>query len=424
MAKTDPYAALRFKEFNIFLLVRFALVFGWSMQFVVIEWQVYSLTNDELSLGIIGLCEFLPAFFLAPFAGHIVDRKEKRNLFTVCIALFSLISFGLFWLTSENVEASWETKSILIGIYGLVFFGGVLRAFFGPTIFSLIALIVPKSAYPNAATWSSSTWKGAAVFGALCGGFLIAWIGVHYTLGIIFGLVMLALVLVFQIGKKPILNKATNESMKESLISGIKFVFNDKVILGALTLDMVAVLFGGAVAIFAVFAKDVLDAGPKGFGILNAALSSGSIITMVATTYIPITKSTGKKLLIAVFGFGVFMIIFGASKLLWLSVIALFCSGVFDGISMVVRQTILQLKTPDHMRGRVGAVNSMFVGSSNELGAVESGIAARIFGAPLAVVLGGSVTLLVVAIMSLKNKPLRELDLQQDVEEHYDEVKN
>ena len=137
MQKNDPYAALRIKEFNIFLLLRFALVFGWSMQFVVIEWQVYSLTNDELSLGIIGLCEFLPAFFLAPFAGHIVDRKEKRNLFTVCIALFSLISFGLFWLTSENVEAYWETKSILIGIYSLVFFGGVLRAFFGPTIFSL-----------------------------------------------------------------------------------------------------------------------------------------------------------------------------------------------------------------------------------------------------------------------------------------------
>ena len=424
MAKTDPYAALRFKEFNIFLLVRFALIFGWSMQFLVIEWQVYDITNSKLSLALIGACEFFPAFFLAPFAGHIVDKKEKRNLFTLCIALFSLISFGLFWLTSESVESSWNTSVILAGIYCLVFFGGVLRAFFGPTIFSLIALIVPKSAYPNAATWSSSTWKGAAVFGALCGGFLIAWIGVHYTLGIIFGLVMLSLVLVFQIEKKPILNKATNESMKESLISGIKFVFNDKVILGALTLDMVAVLFGGAVAIFAVFAKDVLDAGPKGFGILNAALSSGSIITMVATTYIPITKNTGKKLLTAVFGFGVFMIIFGASKLLWLSVIALFFSGVFDGISMVVRQTILQLKTPDHMRGRVGAVNSMFVGSSNELGAVESGIAARIFGAPLAVVLGGSVTLLVVAIMSLKNKPLRELDLQQDVEEHYDEVKN
>ena len=418
MAKNDPYAALRIKEFNIFLLVRFILVFGWSMQFVVIEWQVYALTKDPLALGIIGLCEFLPAFFLAPFAGHIVDKKEKRNLFTLCIALFSLISFGLFWLTSNNVESSWEINSILYTIYTLVFFGGVLRAFFGPTIFSLIALLVPKKAYPNAATWSSSTWKGANVFGALMGGFLIAWIDVHYTLGIIFLLVVVAFLLVFQINKKPILNKESNESVKESLKAGLRFVFNDKVILGALTLDMIAVLFGGAVAIFAVFAKDILDAGPKGFGLLNAALSSGSIITMLATTYIPITKNTGKKLLFSVFGFGVCMIIFGASKLLWLSVLALFFSGVFDGISMVVRQTILQLKTPDSMRGRVGAVNSMFVGSSNELGALESGIAARIFGAPLAVVLGGTVTLIVVGVIGLKNKPLRELDLQQDIEAH------
>ncbi len=421
MQKNDPYAALRIKEFNIFLVLRFALVLAWSMQFVVIEWQVYALTEDPLALGIIGLCEFLPAFLLAPFAGHIVDKKEKRNLFRLCIALFSLISFGLFWLTSETIESARSTRTILYSIYSLVFFGGVLRAFFGPTIFSLIALLVPKRVYPNAATWSSSTWKGANVFGALLGGFLIAWIGVHITLGIIFLLVLLALFLVFQIKKKPILNKEVYESVRDSLEAGIRFVFNDKVILGALTLDMIAVLFGGAVAIFAVFAKDILDAGPKGFGILNAALSSGSIITMLATTYIPITKNTGKKLLISVFGFGVFMIIFGASKLMWLSVLALFFSGVFDGISMVVRQTILQLKTPDDMRGRVGAVNSMFVGSSNELGALESGIAARLFGAPLAVMLGGTVTLVVVAIMGAKNKPLRELDLTKDIEEHENE---
>jgi len=421
MAKKDPYAALRYKEFNIFLLVRFALIFGWSMQFVVIEWQVYAMTKDPLSLGIIGLCEFLPAFILAPFAGHIVDKKEKRNLFTLCIALFSIISFGLFWLTSEHIETTWETKTILFCIYGLVFFGGALRAFFGPTIFSLIALLVPKAIYPNAATWSSSTWKGATVFGALCGGFLIAWIGVNYTLGIIFILVMIALLLVTQIKKKPILNKVTNESIKESLEAGIRFVFNDKVILGALTLDMIAVLFGGAVAIFAVFAKDILDAGPKGFGILNAALSTGSIITMLATTYIPITKNTGKKLLVSVFGFGVCMIIFGASKLMWLSVLALFFSGVFDGVSMVIRQTILQLKTPDNMRGRVGAVNSMFVGSSNELGALESGIAARLFGAPLAVVLGGTITLITVVVINIKNKPLRDLDLREDIEAYEEE---
>ncbi|WP_299115770.1 MFS transporter [uncultured Winogradskyella sp.] len=418
MAKHDPYAALRFREFNIFLLVRFALIFAWSMQFVVIEWQVYSLTNNELSLGIIGACEFIPAFFMAPFAGHIVDRKEKRNLFALLIVLFSLISFGLFWLTTETIENSWETSQIVLGIYCLVFFGGLLRAFFSPTVFSLVALLVPKSIYPNAATWSSSTWKGAAVTGALIGGFLIAGIGVNYTLGIIFLLVMVALLIVFFIKRKPILNKKIGESVKESLKSGLQFVFNDKVILGALTLDMISVLFGGAVAIFAVFAKDILDAGPKGFGILNAALSSGSIITMLATTYIPITKNTGKKLLVSVFGFGICMIIFGASKLMWLSVIALFMAGVFDGISMVVRQTILQLKTPDEMRGRVGAVNSMFVGSSNELGALESGIAARIFGAPLAVMLGGTVTLIVVTVMNFRNRPLRELDLTNDIEAH------
>ncbi|TYA74270.1 MFS transporter [Seonamhaeicola marinus] len=418
MTNNDPYAALRIKEFNIFLLLRFALVFGWSMQFVVIEWHVYALTNDELSLGIIGACEFIPAFFMAPFAGHIVDKKEKRNLFALIIALFSLISFGIFWLTSEAIESSWSTDSIVIGIYCLVFFGGILRAFFGPTIFSLIALLVPKSIYPNAATWSSSTWKGASVTGALVGGFLIAWIGVHQTLGIIFLLVILALLLVFLIKKKPVLNTKTNESVKESLKVGLLFVFSDKVILGALTLDMIAVLFGGAVAIFAVFATDVLDAGSKGLGILNASLSLGSILTMLATTYLPITKNTGKKLLVAVFGFGLAMIVFGGSKLFWLSITALFIAGIFDGVSMVIRQTILQLKTPDEMRGRVGAVNSMFVGSSNELGALESGIAAKIFGAPLAVMLGGCATLITVITMGFKNPALRNLDLTEDIVGH------
>ena len=415
MAKLDPYAALRIREFNIFLVVRFALIFGWSMQFVVIEWQVFALTDNELSLGIIGACEFIPAFFMAPFAGHIVDQKEKRNLFALLIALFSLISFGLYWLTSDTITSTWETSNVVLGIYCLVFFGGLLRAFFSPTVFSLVALLVPKSIYPNAATWSSSTWKGAAVTGALVGGFLIGAIGVNYTLGVIFILVMLALCVVFSIKTKPILNKKIGESVKESLKSGLQFVFKDKVILGALTLDMISVLFGGAVAIFAVFATKVLNAGPEGFGILNASLSLGSILTMLATTHIPITKNTGKKLLVAVFGFGLAMILFGASKLFWLSVITLFIAGIFDGVSMVVRQTILQLKTPDDMRGRVGAVNSMFVGSSNELGALESGIAARIFGAPLAVVLGGIVTLITVTTIGIKNKPLRELDLTEDV---------
>lgn len=421
MAKNDPYAALRIKEFNIFLLVRFVLVFGWSMQFIVIEWQVYSITKDPLSLGIIGLMEIIPAFTMALFAGHIVDQKEKRNLFALCIAAFSLISLGLFLLTSDDVVGHWSTNSILYSIYALVFFGGFLRSFFGPIIFSLVALIVPKKIYPNAATWSTSTWKTAAVLGALFGGFFISWIGVDYTLCLVFILVVIAFILVFLIKKKPILNKRIGEPVKESLKVGIRFVFQNKAILGALTLDMIAVLFGGTVAILSVFAQDVLDVGSEGFGILNASISMGSIVTMFITTYIPISRNTGKKLLISIFIFGVSIIGFGLSSIFWVSVLMLFISGAADGISMIIRQTILQLKTPDDMRGRVSSVNSMFVGSSNELGAFESGLAAKLIGPVAAVVFGGTMTLITVFAIGVKNPVLRDLDLRDDMEAHENE---
>ncbi|WNH14100.1 MFS transporter [Thalassobellus suaedae] len=421
MAKTDPYAALRIKEFNIFLLVRFVLVFGWSMQFIVIEWQVYSITKDPLYLGIIGLMEIIPAFTMALFAGHIVDQKEKRNLLAKCIAAFSLISLGLFLLTWDEIVADWSTKTILYAIYAFVFFGGFLRSFFGPTIFSLVALIVPKKIYPNAATWSTSTWKAAAVLGALFGGFFIHWIGVDKTLCIIFIFVLTSLILVFQIKKKPILNPKIGEPIKESLKVGVRFVFNNKAILGALTLDMIAVLFGGAVALLSVFAQDILEVGSQGFGILNASVSLGSIFSMFMTTYLPISKNAGKKLLASIFGFGLCIIAFGLSDVFWISVLALFLSGATDGVSMVIRQTILQLKTPDNMRGRVSAVNSMFVGSSNELGAFESGVAAKIMGPVVAVVFGGTMTLITVLTIGIKNPVLRNLDLTKDIEAHENE---
>lgn len=418
MAKTDPYAALRIKEFNVFLFMRFLLVFGWSMQFIVIEWQVYSLTKDPLSLGIIGLMEIIPAFTMALFAGHIVDQKEKRNLLATCIAAFSLISLGLFFLTWNTIVGHWSTKKILYCIYALVFFGGFLRSFFGPTIFSLVALIVPKKIYPNAATWSTSTWKAASVLGALFAGFLISWIGVDRTLCLVFLLVVVSFFLTLQIKKKPILNKNIGEPIKESLKVGVRFVFSNKAILGALTLDMVAVLFGGTVAILSVFAQDVLHVGSEGFGILNASISVGSIVTMFITTYIPINKKTGIKMLTAVFIFGLSIIAFGLSSIFWVSVLALFISGAADGISMVIRQTILQLKTPDDMRGRVSSVNSMFVGSSNELGAFESGLAAKLMGPVAAVVFGGTMTLITVAALGIRNPVLRNLDLTEDIEAH------
>ncbi|WP_438989408.1 MFS transporter [Polaribacter sp.] len=418
MAKNDPYAALRIKEFNIFLFVRFLLVFGWSMQFIVIEWQVYSITKNPLSLGIIGLMEIIPAFSMALFAGHIVDQSEKRNLLAKCTAAFSLISLGLYFLTTANVINNWSTNTILYGIYALVFFGGFLRSFFGPTIFSLVALLVPKKIYHNAATWSTSTWKTASVSGALFGGFLISWIGVDNTLLLVFILVILSLIFTFSIQKKPILNTKIGEPMMQSLKAGVKFVFKTKEILGVLTLDMIAVLFGGTVAILSVFAQDILKVGPEGFGLLNASISMGSIVTMFLTTYIPINKKTGLKMLVSVFIFGLSIIAFGLSSIFLVSVLALFISGAADGISMVIRQTILQLKTPDDMRGRVSSVNSMFVGSSNELGAFESGLAAKLIGPVAAVVFGGTMTLLTVGFTAITNPTLRELDLTQEIKEN------
>ncbi len=413
--KNDPYAALRIKEFNIFLLLRFALVFGWSMQFIIIEWEVYHITKDPWSIGLIGLMEIIPAFTMALFAGHIVDQKEKRNLLMVCISLFSLISLGLFLITTPQISNQWSKNSILYSIYGLVFFGGILRSFFGPTIFSLVALIVPKNIYPNAATWNSSTWQVASVLGSALAGFSIKFIGVHWSLCIVFSLVIFSLFVLFFIKKKPILNPKIGEPMLESLKQGVKFVFKTKAILGAITLDMVAVLFGGAVALLAVFAEDILKVGAEGFGILRAAPAIGASITMLFTAYIPISKNAGLKLLAAIFGFGVCIITFGLSSVFWISVVALFFSGVTDGVSMVIRQTILQVKTPDEMRGRVSSVNSMFVGSSNELGAFESGLTAKLMGTAKAVVFGGTMTLIIVIAVALKNKTLRNLDLTKDI---------
>ncbi len=418
MSKKDPYASLRIKEFNIFLLVRFALVFGWSMQFIIIEWQVYSITKNPLSLGIIGLMEVIPAVSMALFAGHIVDQKEKRNLLAICIAAFSLISLGLFLLTWPEFIEGWSNNSVLYAIYALVFFGGFLRSFFGPTIFSLIALIVPKKLYPNAATWSSSTWQMASVIGPAFAGFSIYWMGVHWSLCVVFVLVLISLFLVFFIKRKPILNPKIGEPVLQSLKEGIKFVYNSKAIFGAITLDMISVLFGGAVALLPIYAQDILEVGSMGFGALRAAPAIGAFLTMLITAYIPISRNAGMKLLVAIFGFGVCIIVFGLSTVFWISIVALFFSGVTDGVSMVIRQTILQLKTPDHMRGRVASVNSMFIGSSNELGAFESGLTAKLMGTVTAVVFGGTMTLITVLTTGIISPSFRALDLTKDLEAH------
>ncbi|HRN41306.1 MAG TPA: MFS transporter [Vicingus sp.] len=411
MSKKDPYAALRFKEFNIFLIVRFALVFAWSMQFIVIEWEVYSLTKDPLSLGLIGLMEVIPALSFALFAGHVVDQKEKRGLLIKCIFGFILICLGLFLITNQTVQSLFTTNTVVWIIYLLVFFGGVVRAFIGPTVFSLFAQVIPKSEYANAATWSSSVWQIGSVLGPTIAGFAILWVGVNGAMFIVLLFALIALFFLFKIEKKPILNPKLGEPILKSLTEGIKFVYNTKEILGAITLDMVAVLFGGAIALLPIYAQDILEVGPKGFGVLRAAPAIGSFITILAVAYFPLTKNAGIKLLVSIFGFGLGIILFGVSTIFWISLIALFLSGVFDGVSVVIRQTILQIKTPDNMRGRVASVNSMFVGSSNELGAFESGVAAKLLGTVRSVVFGGSMTLLIVLATGIFSPKLRKLDL-------------
>jgi MFS family permease len=416
--KQDPYQALRYREFNVFLILRFAMVFAWSMQFIVIEWEVYSLTKNPLSLGLIGLMEVIPAVGMALFAGHMVDQREKKGLLVKCILGFSVISFGLFLLTWPKVVSGWSKEAILYSIYFLVFIGGLVRAFLGPTIFSLLALIVPKKVYPNAATWSSSVWQIGSVLGPAIAGFSINYIGVHWSMCSVFACSLFALIALSQISKKPILNPKIGEPIMESLKEGLKFVFNNKTILGVLSLDMVAVLFGGAVALLPVFAQDILKVGPEGFGVLRAAPAVGAFITMMISAYVPLYKKAGMKLLGAIFVFGLSIILFGVSTIFWISVFALFLSGLADGISVVIRQTILQLKTPDHMRGRVAAVNSMFVGSSNELGAFESGLTAKLMTPVISVVFGGSMTLLTVLGFGLKSPTFRNLDLRKDMEDH------
>src|SRR5690606_14932603 len=266
------------------------------------------------SLGIIGLMEVIPAVGMALFAGHIVDQREKRNLLILCIGGFSLVSLGLFLLSWPGLEGNWPARRILYSIYALVFLGGFVRAFLGPTIFSLIALIVPRKIYPNAATWSSSTWQLAVVLGPALAGFSNSWIGVHWSMCLIFFFSLLALAFLFQIRRKPIMNRRLGEPVFQSLGEGLRFVFSNRAIFGVLTLDMVAVLFGGAVALLPIYAQDILHVGSEGFGILRAAPAIGASLTMVISTRFPLHRSAGKKLLWAVTGFGICIIVFGISE--------------------------------------------------------------------------------------------------------------
>lgn len=405
----DPFAAMRIPEYRNLMMGRFLFIMGLRMMGTLVGWWIYELTNDPFAIGLIGLSEVIPAVSLSLYAGHVIDISEKRKLLLRGVVLYFTCALFLLLLSTSYSSAQLSKHWLAFSIYVIIFFTGIIRAFTGPTFGTMVASIVPRNLLQNATTWNQGIWLSASVTGHATVGFLIALLGNTGSLSVICSLVLIGFLFMYQIKPKPSLNEPGEKKTLDSVKEGLSFVFKTKEVLGALSLDLFAVLFGGAVAMIPVFAKDILKTGPIGFGWLNAASDIGSILIVIILTLFPLKKQQGKKLLLAVGGFGICIIVFAFSKLFWLSFAVLMLSGMLDGISVVIRGTILQLKTPDHMRGRVMSVNSMFINSSNELGQFESGVAAKLMGVVPSVVFGGSMTLLVVITTWFKAPSLRKM---------------
>lgn len=408
--KSDPFASVKVIEYRNLLIGRFAFIMGLRMMSTLIGWWIYLLTNDPFAIGLVGLSEVVPALSLALYAGHVIDQSEKRKLLLKGVVLYCLAVVCLVFISGKFVSQHLTNHSIALCIYFVIFCTGIFRAFTGPVFSAVIAYIVPRNDLQNATTWSQGTWLSASVTGHATGGFLIAVIGITNTLIAICCLIVFSFFFLFQLKPKPASVVKGVVRTWESVKEGLRFVFKTKELLSSLSLDLFAVLFGGAVALIPIYARDILKVGSEGFGILNGAADMGSILIVILLTIFPARKKQGKKLILAVGGFGLCIIIFGISKIFLVSFIALMISGMLDGISVVVRGTITQLKTPDYMRGRVMSVNSMFVNSSNELGQFESGITAKLMGTVPAVIFGGSMTLLVVIYTWFKSPTLRKME--------------
>ncbi len=403
-------APLNHREFRLFILVRFFYVMALRMVATVVAYQLFQLTKSSFAIGIVGLSEFIPVFTLALYAGHKIDRSDKRTLLLKGILAYSLCVVALIIVTSEWAMQQIPSGTLPAFFYAIIFISGIIRAFAGPTSSALISQVVPRNVLHFAASLSSSTFLFASIMGHASAGFLIAWLGVNGTFYLVLGYVLIAAVFLSFVERKPILHNDLTIKAWESVKQGLRFVFRHKVLLGAISVDLFAVLFGGAVAMIPEFADRILNVGPIGFGWLNAAIDIGAITTIIIITLNPLKKNQGRIMLSVVGGFGLCIIAFGLSSLYWLSFVALVVAGMLDGISVVVRSTILQLTTPDEMRGRVSSVNTMFVNSSNELGQFESGFVAKAMGAVPSVIFGGFMTLIVAIIAWFKAPGLRKFE--------------
>ncbi len=411
MFSLEPVQTLRITEFRNLMTGRFFLVLSFRMLATLMGWWIYQLTKDPFAIGLIGLSEVIPAVSTALYAGHVIDNSEKKKLLLICnyayvflIGLLALLAlFGKGFLHLDNRHISYF-------IYAVIFFTGFCRAFLGPIIPSMIPRIVSREALPNAITLNQGTFLTASVCGHAIGGFLIHWIDISGTILVVICLMIFSSLFFWQLRRHPSENIGKKIKVMQSMREGISYIYKTKEILGALCLDMFAVLFGGAVAMIPVYAADILKVGSEGFGLLNAASDIGSMCIIAFLAFLPLKKNQGKILLGAVAGFGLCIIGFGLSHLYWLSFGFLMLSGILDGISVVIRGTIVQLKTPDYIRGRVLSVNSIFIMSSNEMGQFESGVAAKLLGVVRSVVLGGTMTVLIALIVGTSVPKLRKMN--------------
>jgi MFS family permease len=398
----DPFAAMRSREFRFFIWAKFLLTVGLQMQAVIVSWLIYDITKDPLALGMIGLTEAIPALGLALPGGIVADRYSRRKILIISTSVMLLASICLAIYAYGNMKVIWPAYAVIFAI-------GAARGFYNPSQGPLWSQLVEKKDYVNASVWNSSMWQTGAVSGPALGGICYAWLGPALSTVIVCLLLVTTLIYYIVISNKPVVLSNRSEQVMQSLKAGIHYVWNNKTLLSAIALDMFAVLFGGAVALLPAFADKILHIGPQGLGFLRAAPALGAVLMAGWLAYHPPRENAGKKMLWCVGGFGLCMIAFALSHNFYLSFLILVISGIFDNVSVVIRSTILQSYTPDAMRGRVAAVNSIFVGSSNELGAFESGVAARLLGLVNSVVAGGCITILVTVSAWRMSPSLRKL---------------
>ena len=400
-AQHDPLAAMRFRDYRLFTIGRVLLFTGGQMQTVALGWELYERTNSAMALGGIGLAQVLPMIALTLITGHVADKNDRKKI--------TLLAMLLLMFCSLTLAAISYYQGAVFLIYACLLLTGVARAFLKPAGDALMWQLIPMSAFTNAATWNSSSFQLASVIGPALGGLSIAVFKSATGVYVLSAIAALSCFFLTAAIKPQKTNFKKEPISLKTLAAGAEFVWNNQLILAAITLDLFAVLLGGAVALLPVFAKDILHVGPVELGYLQAAPSIGALTMAALLVYLPPIRKAGPALLWSVVGFGIVTIIFGLSRWTWLSLLMLALSGALDSISVVIRHTLVQIRTPDHLRGRVAAINSVFISASNELGGFESGLTAALFGPVFSVVGGGIGTILVVVATAAIWPEIRKL---------------